>query len=108
MGGRCCLAGALTLSGTNTYTGNTRVDAGTLILSNACLCATSSVYVAKDSRLFLNFAATNTICSLTLGGYARSPGLYGAFASGAAFISGTGVLMVTNGPAAAGTVLIVR
>jgi autotransporter-associated beta strand protein len=93
-------AGTLTLTGTNAYTGDTRVDGGTLSISNAFLADSADVHVANNSFLNLNFSGTDTVDSLFLGGVPRAPGTWGGTGSGASnispFFTGTGRLMVTT------------
>jgi autotransporter-associated beta strand protein len=93
-------AGTLTLTGTNAYTGDTRVDSGILSISNTFLADSADVHVANNSFLNLNFSGTDTIDSLFLGGVPRAPGTWGGTGSGATnispFFTGTGRLMVTT------------
>jgi autotransporter-associated beta strand protein len=97
--------GTLTLSGPNSYTGNTTVSAGTLRLGNGTapsnLAGGADVIVATGATLDLNFLGTDEIRSLTLGGQTVAPGIYTASVSN--FITGTGTLTVTVGPAPANT-----
>ncbi|MBN8456982.1 MAG: autotransporter-associated beta strand repeat-containing protein [Verrucomicrobia bacterium] len=94
--------GSLTLSASNSYTGNTWVTAGTLILGNGTnhsgLADGADVIVESGAALELNFSGTDTIDELWLGGVAMSPGTYNSGNSGG-FITGTGSLIVSNGPA---------
>ena len=90
-------AGTQVFSGTNTYSGDTTISGGVLSLGSACLCDTSSVYVASGAALDLNFSGSDTIDSLYLNGNRMPIGIYGA-ATHPAFISGSGTLTVTNGP----------
>lgn len=100
--------GTLILAGANTYTGDTKVNAGTLSITNAWLCDTSAVYIATNAILDLNFTGTDTIGYLFLGGHAITPGIYGNFASADEFIDGNGTLTVQFGPPPAGMVVIIR
>lgn len=90
--------GTLVLSGANTYTGDTRVEAGTLTLAQPCLSDSSGVHIAAGAKLRLDFQGTDAIASLFLGGTRMPPGVYGASATGAAYFEGGGTLTVTNGP----------
>jgi len=93
-------AGTLTLTASNTYAGATTISNGTMSVSNACLCTTSSVYIVSGAKLDLSFNGSNTVNSLYLGGAQMAPGIYGSAAlGGASYFSGNGVLNVTNGPA---------
>jgi autotransporter-associated beta strand protein len=85
-------AGTLTLTGTNTYTGNTTVSAGTLDLTQPTLAVASTVTVANGALLQLDFAVTNQVKALVLNGVSQPAGLYSASTS--SFISGTGSLLV--------------
>jgi autotransporter-associated beta strand protein len=93
-------AGTLTLTGTNAYSGDTRVEGGTLSISNAFLADMADVHVGNGALFNLNFSGTDTIDALFLGGVPRAPGTWGGAGSGAANISplftGTGRLMVTT------------
>jgi autotransporter-associated beta strand protein len=95
-------AGTLLLSGTNSYTGDTTVNEGTLVIGQALLADTADVIVDAAAILQLDFAGTDTIDQLSLGGAFQQPGEYGAEGSGAQFesalITGPGKLDVTAGP----------
>ena len=96
-------AGTLTLTGANTYTGATSVNAGTLKLgngtANTSLADTADVVVATGATLALDFTTPDTVDELWLGGIQKSPGTYTA-ANSSGFITGVGALVVQNGPAA--------
>lgn len=101
-------AGTLTVSGSNTYTGSTSVEAGTLSLGNGStntgLADAADVNIAAAATLHLNYSGTDVIDGLTINGVAKSPGIWGSVASGApntdSALTGTGTLTVTTGPAA--------
>ncbi|MGC4016847.1 MAG: autotransporter-associated beta strand repeat-containing protein [Luteolibacter sp.] len=97
-------AGDLTLGGTNTYTGDTTVNAGTLILGASTLADSSTVKIASGAKLNIT-TASDTVTQLFLDGVQVSSGTYGATGSGATNIdnthfSGTGKLTVLSGSAA--------
>jgi fibronectin-binding autotransporter adhesin len=93
----------LTLGGTNTYTGSTTVNAGTLSIGSAFLANSSDVLITTGATLELTTGTTDTIDELIVDGTPQAPGVYGAIGSGAQFekdyITGTGTLTVTTGPA---------
>ena len=91
-------SGTLTLSGANTYTGNTTVSGGTLEIAQATLATNSTVNVASGAMLKLDFAVTNAVTDLTLGGVPQPAGVYNAISS-SGYISGIGSLQVTAGAA---------
>jgi autotransporter-associated beta strand protein len=86
-------SGTLTLSGANTYTGNTTINAGTLEVVNPVLFTNSTVNVANSAILQLDFAGTNQIGSLVLGGVTNTSGIFNS-TTGSPFITGTGTLLV--------------
>lgn len=86
-------AGVLNLNSNNTYTGNTTVNAGTLALAFPSLASGSTVAIATNAMLQLNFAATNTIGALLLNGVSQPLGIYNA-ANTPAYLAGTGSLQV--------------
>lgn len=94
--------GTLLLSGTNSYTGDTTVSEGTLVIGQSLLADTADVIVDAAAVLRLDFAGTDTIDQLSLGGVFQQPGEYGAEGSAAQFesplITGTGTLTVSAGP----------
>ena len=90
------------LSGSNTYTGNTTVNGGTLSLGTATLADASAVSITTGATLELTHAATDTVNELYFNGIQQSPGTYNASNSGG-HITGTGSLLVTSGPAPSNT-----
>jgi len=97
-------AGDLTLGGVNTYTGDTTVNAGTLILGASTLADSSTVKIASGAKLNIT-TASDIVTQLFLDGVQVPSGTYGAAGSGATNIdsthfSGTGKLTVLSGSAA--------
>jgi autotransporter-associated beta strand protein len=88
-------AGTQSLNGTNNYTGNTTVNGGTLAFATASLNTNSTITVATGATLQLDFADTNRVAGLVLGGLTQSPGVYNN-ASSPAFITGIGSLEVVS------------
>ncbi len=94
--------GIVNLFGTNSYTGNTTVSNGTLIINFPFLSTNSTVTVNTNATLgingvlTLNFAGsdTNTVAALALGGISKPAGIYNA-TTDPTYISGTGSLQVT-------------
>lgn len=90
---------SIALTGTLSYTGETKVETGTLSLSgNARLNDASTVRIASGAVLDLGFSGTDTVAALYLGGNLMPEGTYGSLASDAtnksADFAGSGVLSV--------------
>lgn len=85
--------GLLNLNSNNTYTGDTTVSGGTLALVYPCLASASTVTVATNAILELDFAVTNTVAALVLGGTNQPAGIYDA-TTDPSFLGGTGSLQV--------------
>jgi autotransporter-associated beta strand protein len=84
--------GTWTLSGTNTYTGPTIVNGGTLSLANAgSLGEATEVTIASGATLELKFKGQMKVRSLILDGKVQPPGTYSS-ANAPEFIKGLGVL----------------
>jgi autotransporter-associated beta strand protein len=84
--------GIWTLSGTNSYTGPTRVLQGTLSVATArSLGAKIDVYLSEGAKLDLNFKGEMQIGRLYLDGKPQDAGALNA-ENAPAFIKGTGVL----------------
>ena len=94
-------AGTMALTASNSYDGNTIVNAGTLRLGTGTtttnLANAADVVVASGATLHLDYTGTDTIDELWLGGVRKSPGVYSSANSGG-FITGPGTLTVTTGP----------
>ena len=81
------------LTASNSYSGNTTVNAGTLDLDYASLASSSTVTIAAGAALNLNFVETNVVAELVLNGTNQPAGIYDA-TTAAPFITGTGTLRV--------------
>lgn len=81
------------LTASQAYTGNTTVTGGTLRLDHIFLADASHISVSTGSKLHLNFAGTDSIASLKLGGTPMPPGTYRS-ATHPAYFLGTGSLDV--------------
>lgn len=90
-------SGILTLAGTNTYTGNTTVNEGTLVLQQPTLSAASTVTVASGGVLQLDFAGseTNQVSALVLNGVPKAGGVYNS-TTDPTYLQGSGSLQVAS------------
>jgi len=88
--------GTLTLLRTNTYTGDTTVDAGVLEVAHASLHDASSVSVGSGAMMDLNFTDTDRIAALNLDGVSQTVGFYNS-GNAVAFLAGAGSLLVVRG-----------
>jgi len=84
-------------SGTLSYTGETIITSGTMRLSGtARLPDSTTVRIASGAVLNLDFAGTDTVAGLYIGGLQKQPGTYGSLASTAvnksADFRGSGIL----------------
>ncbi len=91
-----------TLTGVNTYTGNTSVqEGGILSITNPYLADGADVEIYTNSKLDLNFTGTDIVHGLKFDGVAQPNGTYGSLTSTAtnrsASFTGSGILQV--GPA---------
>ncbi len=93
-------AGTLKLTGPNTYTGSTTIQAGTLELAQSVptLATNSTISISGNASLQLdNSAVTNTVAGLLTNGVVAGNGLYSSVNS-SGFITGPGYLEVLTGP----------
>ncbi len=86
-------AGKVTLTGYNTYVGNTTVSAGTLAIAQSSLAVGSTVTVASGAVLELDFTGGNLVSALVLNGVNEPNGTYNSGNSGG-LITGTGSIVV--------------
>lgn len=86
---------SLTLAATNTYYGNTTVNAGMLILKTPSIASNSTVAVSNGAVLQLAFTATNQLKALTLNGVGQPAGIYNSNTS-PSFLIGPGSLQVVR------------
>lgn len=91
--------GVLTLSGTDTYTGNTTIRAGTLVLNQPTLASSSTLSISNGAVLNLGFSTTNSVANLIINGVSQAAGVYNN-GNLAPFITGSGSLQVkgSSGP----------
>lgn len=85
--------GLLNLYSNNTYTGDTTISGGTLVLNYPGLTNTATVTVDTHAMLELNFTETNTVAALVLNGVSKPAGLYNA-TTDPVYLAGTGSLLV--------------
>jgi autotransporter-associated beta strand protein len=98
------LTGRLNLTNAgNSYTGDTRINSGTLSITNPFLANAADVYLTTGATLDLSFVGTDAIRSLYFDGVAQEIGTWGATGNLDAdfqtdLITGTGLLGVTALP----------
>lgn len=96
-------SGTLSLTGHNTYSGDTTVNQGTLsITTNNTLANAAAVRLpASGATLNLAFTGPDAVTAFYIDGVAQATGTWGAIGSSAAhptaLITGSGLLNVTNG-----------
>ena len=93
--------GTLTLTGANTYTGNTTVEAGTLSLGNGTtnsnLSDGATFSIASGAIVNLNFTGSDTVGKLIIDGETMSAGTYNSSTpSYGSYFTGSGSLTVLN------------
>ncbi len=88
--------GAVSLSGSHSYTGNTNVLSGTLTLDAAFLSDSSTVRVDTGAELHLTHSENDFVNSLILDGTAQANGVYDSSNTGGR-ITGTGKIVVFSG-----------
>ena len=96
-------AGTLTLTGENTYTGDTTVNDGTLAVDGDSIADTGKLVIAGG---MVDATGSETVDTLFFGAVQQAAGTWGSSSSAAVapFVddtrfSGTGVVVVTAGPA---------
>jgi len=95
-------AGELVMAGTNSYSGDTTVNGGTLAIQQPTLNSGSDITIATGATLELDFAGTpppnntNAVNSLLVNGVSLPPGIYGGSAGGPTNLAGVGSLLVNN------------
>ena len=96
--------GVLTLTDLATYTGDTLLQEGTLLLPAANLPETTGMEVSSSATLSLQFSGKQYVDTLTVDGVQQPGGAYTA--AGTSWIEGSGRLIVRN--PASGTFIILR
>lgn len=104
-------AGTLTLTGMNTYMGDTSIYAGTLSINTTYLADGANVGIVSGGTFALDFVGTDTVNALIVDGTPQATGTWGALGSGAdhesALFTGTGLLNVTSAVPEPGTLMLV-
>lgn len=92
--------GTLVLNGANTYSGDTRMQGGTLSVNIAYLANAADVYLASGSIFNLSFSGADIIDSLFINGVSQAAGTWGSLTSTAShkssLITGSGLLQVST------------
>lgn len=92
--------GTLTLTGTNTYTGDTKVSGGVLAVKGSSLADTSKLIIDGGK---VDLSSAETVGTLFFGTTQQAAGTYSATGTNGTIASinftGTGTLIVTTGPA---------
>jgi autotransporter-associated beta strand protein len=109
-------AGTLLLAGLNSYSGDTRVEAGTLALGGSTtLSDASALWIESGAGVYLEAGINEVVTNLYFSGKQAYVGTWGSTAGSArnrddVYFSGTGILTVLEGPEAppASLMIIIR
>ena len=93
--------GTWTLSGTNSYTGPTKITGGVLACASAASLGSGSLDIRAGAKLQLNYGGTRQVSALAFGAAAQADGTYGSTASPATnkndtYFAGTGTVTVVT------------
>ena len=86
----------VTMAGSNSYNGNTSLEAGTLVLNSANLADAAAVLVTTGATLQLDHGQQDTVATLFIDGVQQPAGIYDS--GNTSFITGSGALNVQSGP----------
>jgi fibronectin-binding autotransporter adhesin len=86
-------SGTLTLTGVNTYTGDTTVTAGVLAINGTAIADTAKLVISGGQ---VAVTGVETVTALTLGGTPQGAGTYNSSTPGG-FITGSGSIQVLGG-----------
>ncbi len=75
--------GTQTITGLNTYTGNTVIVEGAISIPRACIPQNTVLNISSKASINLSRPFTNTVSSFQIDNIPQSPGVYGAVGSGA-------------------------
>ena len=75
--------GTQTITGLNTYTGNTVIVEGAISIPRACIPQNTVLNISSKASIDLSRPFTNTVSSFQIDNIPQSPGVYGAVGSGA-------------------------
>jgi len=76
-------AGTQTITGLNTYTGNTVIVEGAISIPRACIPQNTALNISSKASIDLSRPFTNTVSSFQIDNIPQPPGVYGAVGSGA-------------------------
>ncbi len=86
-------SGEWRMSGSNTYTGPTTIEVGSIKYASAASVAPGPLVIISPGKADLNYTGNRVIASLTLGGVLMAPGTYGS-SNQATYFKGTGTVTV--------------
>ena len=86
-------SGKAILNASNSYSGETSINSGTLVLKSTRLADASAVRVSNNSTLNLDYTGTDLVSALYLGGTLQPNGLYDSTNTGG-LITGTGKVQI--------------
>ena len=90
--------GVLVLGGSNSYSGETRVDAGTLTLTQASLANSGTVFVATGATVNLAHGVSDIVGGIVFGSDIQAAGTYSAATHPTFLAGGSSLVILASGP----------